>query len=255
METPRRVLTAIASAPVAALRFEKRRGAILSAVVRVVLIAIVGLATAGVPTPAGATKPRVLTGGEAVIDSISAFAATGSPANPNVPSANPGQTITVQGAGLSSTTFVVMRYTDSQGAFQTTLVTLDSASGDGSSATLTVPMFVNGVYLVTPLPNAGPSPGATLQIVPIITGVISTPPMVLFGAGFQEGSTQNPVSYNAVGSSVADLSANNGPEINSNSDGVQNSIAILPASFVPLFPGGGITVTTSGGTSAQFALP
>ena len=179
-----------------------------------------------------------------------ATATSGTPANPALPSANPGQTITLTGTALSTGTGVIMSYTDNGGTVRTILLTPTTAAADGTSATFAVPSYANGV---TKLSILGASTSVTLQIVPVVTSahVNGTNAIQFFGTGFQEGSAGNTVSYNFAGASVTDTAANTGPDVSNNVSGSDNTFVNIAE---PAHGFGTISVKTAGGTSASIAL-
>ena len=71
--------------------------------------------------------------------SITSTAFSGTPADPAQASANAGQTITLNGSGLTTTTDVLMRWTDINGNLTLVRVSPNTANGDGTQATLVVP--------------------------------------------------------------------------------------------------------------------
>jgi hypothetical protein len=215
--------------------------------------------TLTVPLSAGAYGPvtvRTEGGVSAAIHSTmtltvaNATATSGTPANAALPSAVPGQTITLTGTGLSTSSGIIFSYTPSGGGISYVLLNPATAAADGTSATLVVPTYANGV---TQLALLGASNPVTLQIVPVLTSahVDSSPNTIrLFGLGLQEGSATNSVSYNFQNGSVSDTSSGAGPDVYSiNPD---NSAVYLPAEPVHGF--GNVSVTTAGGTSTPLAV-
>ncbi len=211
-----------------------------------------------VPIVAGTYGPITVTtsggvsaqfGATLTLTVANATAASGTPANAALPSANPGQTITLTGTGLATSTAIIFSYTPSGGGTDYVLLTPATASADGTSATLVVPNYANGVTQLGVLGDANP---VTLQVVPVVTSaaVAGTDTLRIFGLGFQEGSTGNTVSYNFAGGLATDTSASTGPDVYYNNP--DNSAVYLPAEPVHGF--GTITTTTAGGTSAPFAL-
>ncbi len=90
---------------------------------------------------------------------ITSTAATGTPANSSLPSANAGQVVTLNGTGLTTSTNVVYQYVDTNGNTQTLLMAPTTASSDGTSATLTLPSYADGAFAVHVFgaePRAGP---------------------------------------------------------------------------------------------------
>ena len=126
-----------------------------------------------------------------------------------------------------------------------------TAAQDGTSATLVVPSYFNGVTQIGVVGAANPS---TLQIVPTLNSahVDGTDTIRLFGTGLQEGSAVNSVSYNFAGGSATDTSAGAGPDVYNTIGGSDNNAVYLPTEPVHGF--GSVTVTTLGGTSAPITL-
>lgn len=208
-----------------------------------------GTVTLTVPLVDGAFGPVSVTtaGGTsapftASLASISAVAASGVPADPAKASANPGQTVTLQGAGLSSASTVLLRWIDGAGVKKTSILKPASAAPDGSSATLAVPAYANGAFK---LQLFGSATQPTLQIVPILTSLKTE--VAFFGAdrtrlagtGFVEGASTYRFAGN-VSTGSADVS-----------DG--NVMALIEGAALPHHGAGLVTVTTAGGTSAGLA--
>jgi hypothetical protein len=200
-----------------------------------------------VTTPGGVSAPISTT---LTLTLANAAAASGTPANPTLPSANPGQTITLTGTGLKTSTKIIFSYTPSNTSSQAFfLISPATAAADGTSATFVVPNFANGIASFWVFGAANP---AVLQIVPVLTSaaVDGTGTLRLFGLGLQEGGSVNSVAYNFAGGVVTDTSVGVGVDVyNNNPD---NSAAYLPAEPVHGF--GAVTTTTAGGTSAPIAL-
>jgi hypothetical protein len=113
-----------------------------------------------VTTPGGtsAVYPLSVTG-------ITATAAAGTPANASEPSANAGQTITIQGTGLDTTTDVVFQTINSSGLASQIIVHPTLAAANGTSATVVVPQTAaTGFVRVVGDQNATQT---LLQIVPV----------------------------------------------------------------------------------------
>ncbi|WP_374090612.1 Ig-like domain-containing protein [Methylomicrobium lacus] len=186
------------------------------------------------------------------LSSVTATALSGTPANAAIASANPGQAVTLNGAGLSTASDVLLRYTDYSGALQTLKVSPIAAAADGSSATLTVPLEANGIVS---LQVFGSSSQPQLQIVPVLASSNFDGNLHLYGAGFVEGGSQ----YTVGGSSVTDSVINDGVDVGTYYDsarGVQvnGGYAVLDSADLAHFGEGTVTVTTAGGTSAALAL-
>ena len=208
------------------------------------------------PLTAGSFGPITVTtaGGtsaafSATLAISSATAASGTPANAALPSANPGQTITLSGSGLTTSTPIIFSYTPSGGGVNYQILNPATAAADGTSATLVVPNYANGL---TQLELLGASNPPVLQVVPVLSSfdVSSTNTLRLFGLGLQEGGGATPITYNFSGGSVSDTTSGSGPDVYSN--GPDNSAVYLPSEPVHGF--GAVTVTTAGGTSAALTL-
>jgi|GEM_PF-187621 len=218
-----------------------------------------GQVTLTVPLSAGAFGPiSVKTAGgvsasfSVSLSGVTATALTGTPANAAVASANPGQAITLNGAGLSTSTDVLLRYTDYSGTLQTIKVSPIDAAADGSSATLTVPLEANGIVS---LQVFGSSSQPQLQIVPVLESTNFDGNLHLYGAGFVEGGSQ----YSVGGASVMDSVINDGVDVGNYYNSVRDvqvngGYAVLDSADLARFGEGTVTVTTAGGTSAALAL-
>src|SRR6185312_9447609 len=141
-----------------------------------------------------------------------ATATSGTPANAALPSANPSQTITLTGTNLTTSSGIFGSYTGSDGGVRTVLLNPATAAGDGTSATLVVPSYFDGVTQLSML--GAPNP-VTLQVVPTVTSAHTdgTNTIRLFGTGFQEGSAGNTVNYNFAGGTASDTAGNTGPDV------------------------------------------
>ena len=141
----------------------------------------------------------------------------------------------------------------SDGVVRFVLMNPATAAQDGTSATLTVPSYFDGVTQLGVIGAANPP---TLQVVPVVTSANvasdGTNTMRIFGQGFQEGSAGNTVSYNFAGGSVTDTAGNAGPDVYNTISGSDNNAVYLPSEPVHGF--GTLTMTTAGGTSAPFTL-
>ena len=117
-----------------------------------------------VTTPGGSSAAFGLT-----FTGITATATAGTAANGGVASANPGQTITINGSGCDSSTDVVFRQLDYNGNPSEIIVHPVTVSGNGSSAQVVVPiMTITGTVRVIGDTSATE---ALLQIVPIVQSV------------------------------------------------------------------------------------
>jgi hypothetical protein len=182
---------------------------------------------------------------------ITSVAASGTPANAAQASANAGQTITLNGSGLTTTTDVLVRYTDTGGSLAMVRVSPATAAADGTSATLVLPGQVNGAHW---LQVFGSSSQALLQIVPTLHAVTENGTLALQGSGFVEGG----ISFNLPGATWADTATNAGADITyGNSQGgiyTENNLVNIAAAQTPHYGLGSATVTTAGGTSAALSL-
>ncbi len=215
-----------------------------------------GTVTLTVPLSNGAFGAVTVTtaGGTSVsysvsLASVTATAATGTPANANLASANPGQTVTLNGAGLTTATTVLFHYVDSGGTAQTVALQPATATADGTAATLVVPANANGAGR---LQVFGSSSQPVLQIVPVLTGFTASgnTSLSLAGQGLVEGAT----TYTIPGATIVDTSAGTGPDVTAGyvgSNYVDNSAVNIP---VTSYGAGSVTVMTAGGTSAALAL-
>ncbi len=173
---------------------------------------------------------------------ITAVAATGTAANPALASANPNQTITLVGTGLTTATDIIAQYIDGSGNLQTRLFNPASAAADGLSATFVVPNYFNGAFA---LHIVGSSFSPTLQIVPILLAVTSTGGSSTRwrGFGFVEG---NNTVYALGAATLTDTSISAGPNVGgffvTDNDGADVGLGLIGT--------GNATITTIGGTSA-----
>jgi hypothetical protein len=208
-----------------------------------------GLATLTLPLSPSAFGPISVTtaGGTSApfsvgVSAITGTASSGTPTDPAESSANPGQSITIIGSGLTSSTDIVVQYTDSGGVPKNLLINPTLADLDGGSAQVILPAILNGV---TPLRVFGSPASPSVQIVPVVQqGDVITPisppsPFTrLVGRGFFEGTS----TYDIGGTQVVDNSAILGPDVTGN-----NSVVDLTLVAGINDP---VTVTTPGGTSA-----
>ncbi|MEJ0019610.1 MAG: Ig-like domain-containing protein [Acetobacteraceae bacterium] len=177
------------------------------------------------------------------LTSVTATAASGTPANAALPSANAGQDVTLHGSHLTTATGILLRSTDSSGRPVVTLLRPATAAEDGTSATLMLPTFANGVVTLQALGSAA---SLTLQVVPTVTGYdTSNGPLTLSGSGFVEGAA----TYRIANATVTDSAIDNGPDVVGSS--VDNDTVSLDN---PTHGTGSITVTTAAGTSAPLSL-
>jgi hypothetical protein len=173
---------------------------------------------------------------------LAAVAESGTPADPNQASANPGQAITLTGTGLSTGTVVFLRYLESgSGAVRMVRLNPSAAAPDGTSATLTVPDYANGAFTVQVL---GASFQPLLQVVPVVDSFDVNGNLYLYGRGFVEADAR----YQFAGATVTDSAAGSGPDVYHS--GGENRAVNFP---IPVHGFGPVTVTTAGGTSAPLA--
>ena len=183
---------------------------------------------------------------------LTATAGQGTPASALLASANTGQTITLQGLGLTTSSLVSFRAVAEDGTRGVIVTRPTTAASDGTSATVVVPaLAVSGAVTV-----AGAPASFTLQVVPTLTGVsasVLTPgaPLWLVGSGIPEGGTGGgeAVTYTVGGVDVVDTGGTLGPDVMS-ALGKALAIALnTPAGA----SGTTISVSTAGG-SASLAL-
>ena len=176
--------------------------------------------------------------------SITGVAFSGTPADAGQASANAGQAITLVGAGLSTTTDVLLRFRDINGTVQMVRLSPTAAADDGSSATLVVPAYANGAFSLQILGSASQP---LLQIVPTLTSFDQREDVLLYGSGLVENGSV----YSFAGINVSDTDGN----VDVYYDSVeQNRRAQLNRTALPVHGIGNVSVTTEGGTSAPLAL-
>jgi hypothetical protein len=179
---------------------------------------------------------------------VSATALSGTPADPAQPSANAGQSITITGSGLNTSTDVLYRWINMEGALQMGSLSPTTVTADGTSATLILPSNINGAF---GLQVFGSSSQPMLQIVPTISSVDVQDRTVVFGSGFVEGGS----TYTFAGASVTDTPAlGNSADVYYSAYSAYNGSAYLDRGALPAHGLGNVTVTTAGGTSAAFAF-
>jgi hypothetical protein len=174
--------------------------------------------------------------------SIEALAVSGSPANPGLPSANPGQTITIHGSRFTTAKLrspLIFQTIDYAGVRGELGVEPTSVVADGSQMTVVVPS--NAV--TGPVGVIGDPQGTSiiLQIVPTVTSVVPLGAGLVRvnGQGLIEGGTL----YRFGVSEVLDGSVSrSGVDVAGNNDEATVTLAALS--------NGALTVTTAGGTSA-----
>ncbi|WP_235578406.1 Ig-like domain-containing protein [Pseudorhodoferax sp. Leaf267] len=182
--------------------------------------------------------------------SITAVAASGTPANAAQASANAGQSIVLNGSGLSTATDVLIRYTDYQGNPSMVRVSPTTAAADGSRASLTVPLQVNGAYR---LQVFGSASQPLLQIVPTLRLLTEDGTLHLAGSGFAEGGT----TLVLPGATLVDRQVGIGADITYGYDVagnyLENHLINVSPEFTPRYGQGNVSVRTAGGTSAPLA--
>ena len=180
---------------------------------------------------------------------LTGAAAQGTPANALAASANTGQTITLQGFGLTTNSLVSFRGVAEDGTRGVIVVRPSAAASDGTSASVLVPaLAVSGQVTV-----AGAAGGFMLQVVPTLTGVSAsslTPgsPLWLLGSGIPEGGGAGgeQVTYTIGGVPVTDDSGVLGPDVMS-ALGRVLAIALNTPSGAS---GTTISVSTAGGSAS-----
>jgi hypothetical protein len=187
-------------------------------------------------TTAGGTSAPFTVG----FTQLTSVATTGTPANVGLPSANPSQSVTVTGTGLTANTDFVLKRFDDNGTLVVTNFNPDtgSVSGGGTQALITIPTFFNGAFAVH---MVGSSFAPTLQIVPVVMSVDvdTTNSAQITGQGFLEG---HGTIYHVGTTDVIDLENAAGPNVFSG-----NTLVDLA---LPVGGPGTFTMTTAGGTSA-----
>jgi hypothetical protein len=173
------------------------------------------------------------------IQQVTGTAMTGTPADPALPSANPGQAVTVTGTGLSVATDFIVEYRDSVGGLRNSLLNPVFARIDGTEAQLVIPDYHNGV---SPVRTLGSSFATPLQIVPRLdrADVTDVACVQLTGRGFLEGTG----TYAFPQGDVVDINVGLGPDVTG--FGPESSVADVP---FPITGFGALAVTTPGGTS------
>ena len=174
-------------------------------------------------------------------------------------SANPGQTITLQGSGLDSGTDVVFQVIDAAGNLDDVIVRPTSVDAGGTSG-------AGARAAATPSPAwcAWPVRAASLalQILPVITDMQvesvaadgSSAQVLIAGTGFVEGGNSE---YRFGSYTVLDAGTTTGPEVFGRNDAV---LGLVPNGYVrvtlPLSDGvfGAISIKTGGGVSASYSV-
>ena len=171
---------------------------------------------------------------------------SGTPANALVPSANPGQTIRIVGAGLNLSTEVIFPIISTTGVLSTVVLRPDLVSTDGTLAELRVPdnAITGNIQVV------GAAGTFALQIVPTLKLVEEDPAtrlLRLLGGGFTEDSNLS-VNF-LVGGSISD-SGTSIDVFNSNNFLANDTLYVTR----PVGASGPVSVTTAGGTSSSVAI-
>ena len=180
---------------------------------------------------------------------LTSLATSGTPANPAIASANPGQAITIKGSGLSLATDVVFQLADDNGTVYEYDQHPTAVAADGSSLTVLVPgnAITGAVSVVGDQNNSA----LLLQIVPTISSITMTGgngysgQFRMYGTGFVDGHDS---VYTFGSYSVVDDSGSS-QAIDVYSGGTTAYFGDLRTSQ-DIF--GNITVTTAGGSSAPY---
>jgi hypothetical protein len=184
------------------------------------------------------------------VSALEASANVGTPANPALASAVPGQTVTLRGEGLDLSSDVVFQVVDVNGQRSELVIKPASVNGDGTVAQVVVPPnAVTGVLRVLG-DRAALQP--VLQVVPTVSSMRIqsvaadglSAVVVLSGLGFIEGGD---TEYHFGGNVIFDASGSAGAD-------VANGQVTLT---VPMTAGavGTVVVVTAGGRSAAFTPP
>ena len=201
--------------------------------------------------PQGPPGPAGTSGGGPRIESIASVATSGTPTDPTEASANAGQSVTLHGEGLSTSSDVVLRYVDVDGKLQVTHLEPNAAAPDGKTATVTVPAYANGAF---PVQLAGSNSRVPLQIVPTLDSVAVQNRPTLLGSGFVEGAS----SYSFSRATFFDTpSDRNDIEVGADpGSAIPNGAAYVDRTALPLRGLGNVlvSVTTTGGTSVAVSL-
>ena len=168
-------------------------------------------------------------------------AATGTPAQSGVPSANIGQTILLQGHGLIEGRKVDIPTRTANGVVGTAQVRLTNVSIDGRTTSVVVPpLATTGQWRLT----GSTVPGVQIQIVPTVTlilgEVVVGRPILVHGSGYHAGTTDILFSERAGDVFTGNISGS-------------NDLITLP--LPDGITGGNLSVQTTGGTSAPIPVP
>jgi hypothetical protein len=184
----------------------------------------------------GVSNP--INAGPLTFTDIATAAVSGVPGNPAAPSANAGQTITVVGTGITSSTNVQFTAADDNGVQGVLFRRVSNINPAGTEATVVVP---NGA-VTGPVKLFGAAGEVQLQVVPFISSfsLFSSGPNVnlrLQGSGFTEGA----ITVHIGDDDVIDPDGST-TTINVFSTGTFLDV-LMPSQ------GGTVTVTTQGGES------
>ena len=196
--------------------------------------------------------------GGATIDTslvgITTSAVKGTPAQGGVASANPGQTITLQGDGLLANDQIVFTVQYGNGYATTAAAAPAAVAADGTSLTVMVPdAAITGAVR---LQREGA--GLMLQVVPVLIGVSANPNqsiydsyLTLTGRGFVDGASL--ITFGAQ--DLADISHSGGANVGATTvEGKYTQNGYMAVAMPDGAPLGPLSITTADGTSAPFAL-
>ena len=185
---------------------------------------------------------------------IAGVAASGAPADPTRPSANPGQAITITGTHLSLKSAVVFPIANTTSVLTERIVAPVAVSADGTSAVVIVP--VDAASGVVGVVGDQSDTHAPIQVIPRVTAItVNYSPsdgtsvnLVLHGSGFVRG---NGTVYTIGGTVLVDA---DGTKSSVGGTYVANDTAYftIPTTLASLF--GPVTVTTAGGTTVSFSV-
>jgi len=193
----------------------------------------------------GSVRARTVGGTSAefvrTLSSITATETSGTPANGGQASANPGQTIVLNGTNFATTTGALFRVADQNGNVTWRLVNPTSVTG---STQLTVVVPQDAITGVVQIVGNQLNQGVVLQIVPVVTAVdvVGLGVARVTGLGLVEGHGS---VYQIGSGTLIDTAQGVGPDVSAN-----GTISDLT---LPVQGLGSFTVTTAGGTSAPIA--
>jgi hypothetical protein len=181
--------------------------------------------------------------------SITATAASGTPADAGQASANPGQTVLLNGTGLDLSTDVVFLVSDPSGNVSQRTVRPVAVDDTGTQITVLVPTEA----VTGPVSVVGDTLASQvlLQVVPVVSGVdltsvdVNNAFLTISGLGLIEG---NGTRYQLGSVSIVDPGVSTGPDAFSSNTRANVSTAFSDGLF------GSVAVTTAGGTSAPFSV-